>query len=753
MSESMRIWRRRPTGIAARLIWPIAAIVAMALGLVVATVVWTSEGANAISIAQQQSQVAAALDDLVAMRARQFSALTVSHEAQEALAGPRRADALKEAIGNRAIDMFGFDVSFVLEPEAKTFSSLVHAREYALEDMDGLVAIGNPLAESLRREVERQASLASDGTIVPDLLRDMPVGRLVFNGRQSLLVVASAVSGMNLMREASGTVTEKAARLANRLPIAIGIQWFDRNELAVLGARRGIEGLEFITREPRADEAAIPITSVSPENRAHLVWRPYRPGDLMRERLVPISIFVLTAAVLFAGMIFTHVQRVAMDLTRSEERARRLIGHDPLSGLPNRLLFSQRLDQELARIGRQDDGLAILFLDLDRFKDVNDTHGHQAGDDLIREVARRLADLLRGADTLARFGGDEFAIIQIGVRNAMDAEALARRILDDLTHPFAIAGSQVTVGCSIGIALAPQNGREREVLMRLADTALYQAKNEGRNRYSFFERQMDEALKLRKIVEDDLRTAIANDELMLHYQPQVSVDGETILGVEALVRWPHPKRGMISPAQFISIAEERGLIIPLGDWVLRRACLDGKRWPGIRVAVNVSPIQFRHKDFVASVMRIVEETGFDPTRLEIELTEGVVVEDADAAETAMMELRAMGVHLALDDFGTGYSSLIYLRRFAFDKIKIDRSFLESMEATGESAILVHSIVHLGRALGLTVIAEGVETKEQQRFLQAVGCHELQGFLFSKPVPAHDIDVKLGIAMRAEASAA
>lgn len=251
MSESMRIWRRRPTGIAARLIWPIAAIVAMALGLVVATVVWTSEGANAISIAQQQSQVAAALDDLVAMRARQFSALTVSHEAQEATAGPRRADALKEAIGNRAIDMFGFDVSFVLEPEAKTFSSLVHAREYALEDMDGLVAIGNPLAESLRREVERQASLASDGTIVPDLLRDMPVGRLVFNGRQSLLVVASAVSGMSLMREASGTVTEKAARLANRLPIAIGIQWFDRNELAVLGARRGIEGLEFITREPR----------------------------------------------------------------------------------------------------------------------------------------------------------------------------------------------------------------------------------------------------------------------------------------------------------------------------------------------------------------------------------------------------------------------------------------------------------------------------------------------------------------------
>jgi EAL domain-containing protein (putative c-di-GMP-specific phosphodiesterase class I) len=250
---------------------------------------------------------------------------------------------------------------------------------------------------------------------------------------------------------------------------------------------------------------------------------------------------------------------------------------------------------------------------------------------------------------------------------------------------------------------------------------------------------MDETIRMRKVVEDDLRHAIAADELVLHYQPLVSADGQTIVGLEALVRWPHAKQGLISPARFISLAEERGLVIPLGEWVLRRACEDGRRWPGLRIAVNVSPIQFRHRDFVTSVMRALRETGFDPARLELELTEGVVVEDADAAEAAMMELRAMGVHLALDDFGTGYSSLIYLRRFAFDKIKIDRSFLESMEATGESAILVHSIVHLGRALGLTVTAEGVETKEQHRFLQALGCHQLQGFLFSKPVPPEEID--------------
>jgi diguanylate cyclase len=291
--------------------------------------------------------------------------------------------------------------------------------------------------------------------------------------------------------------------------------------------------------------------------------------------------------------------------------------------------------------------------------------------------------------------------------------------------------------------------------MRLADTALYEAKSEGRNRYRVFQRRMDETIRMRKVVEDELRQAIANDELVLHYQPVFSADGETIEVLEALVRWPHPKQGMIPPTSFISMAEERGLIIPLGEWVLRRACEDAKRWPHLRIAVNVSAIQFRHRDFVASVMRALAETGFDASRLELELTEGVVVEDADAAEAAMMELRALGVNLALDDFGTGYSSLIYLRRFAFDKIKIDRSFLESMEATGESAILVHSIVHLGRALGLTVTAEGVETPEQHRFLQALGCHQLQGYLFSKPVTADEIDrmVALEQSKRQQAPAA
>ena len=462
----------------------------------------------------------------------------------------------------------------------------------------------------------------------------------------------------------------------------------------------------------------------------------------IRERLASVAMSGSVIAVLLLVLLVYYTRRLARELANNEERVQDLFGRDPLSSLPNRLIFTERLDGELRRLGRMEGGVAVLFLDLDRFKDVNDTYGHQAGDELIKQVAHRLSDLLRGADTLARFGGDEFAIIQTGIRSSQDAEALARRILESLGSGFRVGDAEVSIGVSIGIALAPENGDNHEVLMRLADTALYQAKSEGRNRFSFFERTMDEAIRMRKVVEDDLRHAILRDELTLYYQPVYSAEGNAIVGVEALVRWPHAKQGLISPSSFIAIAEERGLVIPLGEWVLRRACEDGKRWPNLRIAVNVSPIQFRHRDFVDSVIRTLRETRFDPTRLEIELTEGVVVEDADAAEAAMMELRALGVNLALDDFGTGYSSLIYLRRFAFDKIKIDRSFLESMEATGESAILVHSIVHLGRALGLTVTAEGVETKEQHRFLQALGCHQLQGFLFSKPVPPDEIDALL-----------
>ena len=458
-----------------------------------------------------------------------------------------------------------------------------------------------------------------------------------------------------------------------------------------------------------------------------------RLADDLAQGVKAEGFYLSLLSLLAAGIAGFLCCYATFQIARSEKAAIEMAGHDRLSGLPNRALFNQFLDAEIAGVAREGGGFALLYLDLDRFKEINDCFGHDAGDRLIVAVAQRMRQVTRAADKVSRLAGDEFAILQTGVCGPRDCELLARRLLTAINEPFDLDERKAYVGASIGIALCQHEALDRQELMRRADLALYRAKNEGRNRLTFFEARMGEELRLRKSVEDELRHAIDSGLLKLFYQPVVTSDTKRLVAVEALVRWQHPTRGIVQPDDFIGLAEDRGLILPLGEWVLRRACSEAKNWGDLRVAVNVSPVQFRQKEFVATLTKILEETGLDPSRLELELTEGVVIDDADQAENAIMELRAMGVRLALDDFGTGYSSLIYLRRFAFDKIKIDRSFLESMELTGESAIIIHSIVHLGRALGLTVTAEGIETLEQYHFLQTLGCHELQGYLFSKPV--------------------
>jgi diguanylate cyclase (GGDEF)-like protein len=533
------------------------------------------------------------------------------------------------------------------------------------------------------------------------------------------------------LRIASGLLHEAGPDVVGLL----ALRTLDAPGVRTLGEKFAVADLAITFRSGLQLSNELPLVETAPSlSTPRLIWAAERPGTPVLESLIPIALFGTAAILVFAILSYAHVRRVTMSMLTSEERAQHLAGHDTLSGLPNRMRFTERLATTLGRLPPQGAGIAVMFVDLDKFKEVNDTHGHAAGDRLIVLAAERMHAQLRSGDVLARFGGDEFAIIQHGVRNPLDAEILSRRIIEAIRLPFQIGNVEVFIGTSIGIALAPDNATDAAELMRLADIAMYRAKNEGRGRACFFEQRMDDVLRMRKAVEDDLRGAIARDELVLHYQPQVSADGSKVAGVEALVRWNHPTHGMIPPDKFIQIAEERGLIVQLGEWVLRRACRDIVQHPGLQLAVNVSAIQFRQQDFAEQVGRVVQETGFDPQRLELELTESVVVGDADKAEECIMNLRAKGVRLALDDFGTGYSSLIYLRRFAFDKIKLDKSFLDSLEDTGESAILVHSVVHLGRALGLTVTAEGVETVEQQRFLQAVGCHLLQGYLFSRPVP-------------------
>jgi diguanylate cyclase (GGDEF)-like protein/PAS domain S-box-containing protein len=432
----------------------------------------------------------------------------------------------------------------------------------------------------------------------------------------------------------------------------------------------------------------------------------------------------------------------------AEERIRHMAHHDALTGLPNRRMFTDRLHQSLARAKRDGSTVAVLCLDLDRFKHVNDLGGHAAGDELLRQVAQRLTDSVRTEDTVARLGGDEFAVIQVGVTHPDGPGIMADRLVKSISQPFAIMGHQTMIGTSVGISLYPGDGEENDDLVRAADTALYRAKEAGRGTFRFFEANMDLRLQERRKLERDLRQALAEEKLQVHYQPLADCHGGGIVGCEALVRWRHPEHGPISPAQFIPLAEECGLISQLGAWVMRQACTDAAGWPDDKlVAVNLSPAQFRHADLAKEILAVLKETGLAANRLELEVTESLLIDDPDRVFATLTTLKAAGVRISLDDFGTGYSSLSYLQRFPFDKIKIDRSFVSQMEKNKDSMSIIRAVIALGKSLQIKITAEGVETETQLSLLQAERCDQVQGYLLGKPMAKEDLSHILGRPVR------
>ena len=436
------------------------------------------------------------------------------------------------------------------------------------------------------------------------------------------------------------------------------------------------------------------------------------------------------------GFVSTHED--ITEQRQQEARIQHLARHDALTELPNRIQFLEEMSNSEASIERGEKA-AVLCIDFDHFKSVNDTLGHAIGDKLLKQASARLWGTTRETDVLARLGGDEFSLLLRPIERPGDAAAIAERIVKTMSSPFAIDGHQIVIGASVGIAVAPQDGETTDVLMKNADMALYRAKSEGRSTYHFFEKDMDAAIQKRRMIEAGLRAALQLNELRVVFQPLVGLKENRVTCLEALLRWNHGESGNISPAEFIPVAEETGLIVPIGEWVLREACEAAVGWPTeVRVAVNLSPVQFKNKRLFETVHAILAEAGLPPTRLELEITESLLLNDSEQTLQTLHRLRAIGVRISMDDFGTGYSSLSYLRSFPFDKIKIDRSFMRDLESRGDSLAIIKAVIGLGHSLGMSTTAEGVETEEQLKAVREQGCNEVQGFLFSPPLEASQV---------------
>ena len=430
------------------------------------------------------------------------------------------------------------------------------------------------------------------------------------------------------------------------------------------------------------------------------------------------------------------VVRDLTDRKRHEQRIAHMAHHDPLTELPNRAAFTECIDATIDLAARSGESFAVLCLDLDRFKSVNDVFGHSAGDTLLREVSRRLEAVCEGA-FLARVGGDEFTVITPTGAQPEIAERLAERFCAALDNDIEVDGNPMRVGLTIGVAIFPQDGADAVTLLANADAALFRAKSEARGSVRFFELSMDKQLRERRALQQDLRSAVAREELDLHYQPQAHIGGE-ITGFEALARWHHPRSGLVPPSTFIPLAEETGIIVALGEWVLRSACREAASWPKpLRVAVNLSPVQFQRGDLAKLVHEILLETGLSPSRLELEITEGVLIGDFSGAVATLRRLKNLGVRIAMDDFGTGYSSLSYLQSFPFDKIKIDQAFVANLAHSRQAVTIIRAVIALGRGLDLPVVAEGVETQEQLNFLAGEQCSEIQGYFVGRPLPIEE----------------
>jgi diguanylate cyclase (GGDEF)-like protein len=582
-----------------------------------------------------------------------------------------------------------------------------------------------PLVAELREAMASASAGLTDSTAAVTGLGVEDVVALG-DGTPAIVSLRPIVPGTDAVQQAPGTEF-----------IHVSIRTIDSRVAQEISEKYEVEGLGYSAFDASdGEKVASPILNRGGRIIGFFTWVPDEPAYALIRDTAPALAATLGLAGLTAALLLRRLKRTSTMLEHSRAQASYLAFHDALTGVPNRALFEDRLAQALAQVRQSGSTVALHYLDLDRFKHVNDTLGHPIGDELIKAAAQRLSACISQADTVARIGGDEFAIIQVGLADTALALSLARTVVEVIGAPFELSGHEVRVGASVGLVVTSDRGSTGEQLMRQADIALYSAKGDGRGRFHLFVDEMDENVRDQRVLEMDLRSALANESgLGLVYQPIFDTNSCRIAGAEALVRWDHPVRGRLSPATFISLAEDRGLIDQLGMWVLTTACRFAASSTIPWVAVNVSPLQFRDEKYADRVFEVLEQTGLAARRLELEITEGLLLQNSPLVQSTLNRLRARGIRVALDDFGTGYSSISYLRTYGVDKLKIDQSFTAALGKDQEIQGIVRSIIELGRAMHMVVTAEGVETAEQQRILGSMDCDQLQGYLLSKPVAA------------------
>jgi diguanylate cyclase (GGDEF)-like protein len=730
------------------LVIPIGVIVAVAIVCIVVAVLTSAQRADEVSATSEQQLIRQAIVDHSGRALHQLESVASTPRAAQAIRDNYDAAWIDRRIGTWLETFFNIDFELIVDADDKIKYAHFHA-----PDDTGSADLRTELAPAIDLLRGRLSSMPSDAIL-------MVAGQAPSNpGRSTSLVQRVMGRPAMVSAVAIGSKAELASGNTGA-PIVLAVKFISDRVLNHIGDHLQLNGLRQIDEQTQAsDDRVMELADGQGDSVTRLAWKPTRPGGAIVTSVVPFIAVALVGFALLVGLIIRHMRRTASAIATGERQLRHLALHDPVCGLPNRIFFGERLEQAIVEVRGGGPSAAVFYIDLDHFKDVNDTLGHHIGDELILNVTQRLSRVMRGDDLVARLGGDEFAVLADDIHGATDAAQLGDKLLKALEAPFAIQGTQVRTGLSIGIAPYTESSADVEMLMSHADVALYRAKAEGRGTYRFFNTGMDSETRARVALIGELREAITSDQLFLLYQPQVDIASGRITGVEALVRWRHPRRGVLAPETFVPEAESSGLIVALGRRVLRDACRQAKRWhdAGLlpeRMAVNLSAGQLRvPSELERLVMATLSESGLPAQRLELELTESMLM-GTGAHQAVLARLRARGVKVAIDEFGTGYSCLDYLRCFPVDRVKIAQTFVAELDQPGNAAV-VKATIGLARELNMAVIAEGVETRRQIELLSEWGCTEGQGFYYAQPGSPEELEplLRAGFLRRTSGEAA